>query len=248
MTKKKLVFLGTKPIGHACFQYLLGQCEALNITVAGLLTRQRDEFAGVYDLATLADTHGVPVLQHTSEIPECDILYSVQYHKILKAADIAKAQQAAVNLHMAPLPEYRGCNQFSWAIIDGKEEFGTTIHIMDTGIDSGDILFQKRFPIPGNCRVDELYKLTYEASLKLFRQTLAHVVNGNYTPLSQLLLVPKFGTSIHYRHDIEQLKQLDPSWDKEKIDRHIRATSMPGFEPPYFLEGGKKMYISPRSS
>ncbi len=243
-----MVFLGSKPIGFTCFSYLLEQCEQLNVIVSGLLTQQRDEFDGSYDLATLAAAHNVPVLKDISDIPACDILYSVQYHNILTAADIAKAGQIAVNLHMAPLPEYRGCNQFSWAIIDEKEEFGTTIHIMDPGIDSGDILFQKRFPIPDNCWVDQLYKLTYEASLRLFQQTLAHIVNGNYTPLPQALLVPKFGTSIHYRHEINRLKQLDPTWDKTKIDRHIRATSMPGFEPPYFLEDGKKMYISPRSS
>ncbi len=244
MTKKKLVFLGSKPIGYTCFQYLLEHAASLNIEVVGLLTRKRDEFSDTFDLGRLAAEAGIPLIVNPEDIPECDLMYSVQYHQILNATDLAKARQAAVNLHMAPLPEYRGCNQFSWAIADEKEEFGTTIHLMDTGIDSGDILFQKRFPIPKDCWVEELYKLTFNASVRLFQQTLAHIVKGNYNRVPQELLIPKYGTITHYRRDIEQLKQLDPSWPKSKIDRHVRATSMPGFEPPYFLEDGKKMYIS----
>ena len=53
-----------------------------------------------------------------------------------------------------------------------------------------------------------------------------------------------YGTSLHYKHEINDLKCIDPNWDKEKIERHIRATSMPGFEPPYYMENGKKMYFS----
>lgn len=70
--------------------------------------------------------------------------------EILNAEHIGHAKNIALNLHMAPLPEYRGCNQFSFAIADNKKEFGTTIHKMDTGIDHGNILFEKRFPIQMN--------------------------------------------------------------------------------------------------
>jgi methionyl-tRNA formyltransferase len=243
MVRKKLIFLGSKPIGYQCFDWLLQAQGELNIEVAGVLTQARKEFSGDNDLTSLAAKYNVPVIASPDDVPECDILYSVQYHQILKAEHIAKAAQA-VNLHMAPLPEYRGSNQFSFAIIDGKEEFGTTIHRMDTRIDHGDILFQKRFRIPENCWVNELYELTFDASLKLFQQTLKHIVEGNYTPVSQQSLVHKYGTSLHFRNEIAALKQIDLGWDREKTERHIRATFMPGFEPPYTIIDGKKIYFS----
>jgi methionyl-tRNA formyltransferase len=245
MAAKKIVFLAAKPVGHACFAYLLEQCRSLDAEVTALLTHQRKEFGEGHDLIALAAAHGVPVLESLEELPECDIIYSIQYHEILGERHLAKARQAAVNLHMAPLPEYRGCNQFTWALLDGKEEFGTTIHMMSTGVDDGDILFQKRFPIPEKCWVKELYDLTEAASIKLFQQTLPHIVRGNYNPVPQSLLVPKYGTSVHYRREIAALKQLETGWDAEKTERYIRATSMPGFEPPYYFVDGKKMYISP---
>lgn len=244
MQKKKIVFLGSKPIGYHCFAYLIQQQEPLNFQIIGLLSQQRNEFGNDNNLFQLAAQHHIPVIDNLNSLPQCDILYSVQYHEILRAEHIHKASQAAYNLHMAPLPEYRGSNQFSYAIIDGKSEFGTTIHIMDPGIDHGDILFQKRFPIPDNCWVNELYHLTYDASLKLFTQTLKHIVNANYTPLSQANLVPKYGTSLHYKKDIQKLKCIDLSMDKVMLERYIRATAMPGFEPPYCIIDGQKVYFT----
>lgn len=244
MPQKRIVFLGSKPIGFECFAYLLSVKEELDIEICSILTNVRKEFGAAHDLNALAAEHNIPIIAEPADIPECDILYSVQYNKILKQEQIDKASQVAVNLHMAPLPEYRGSNQFSFAIIDGKEEFGTTLHIMDSRIDHGDVLFQKRFAIPEKCWVNDLYELTFDASLSLFKETLADIVNGNYTATPQSEFEAQYGTSLHYRDEINELKCIDINWDKEKINRYIRATSMPGFEPPYYLQDGKKMYFS----
>jgi methionyl-tRNA formyltransferase len=135
----RIVFLGSKPIGYHCLQFLLEQKEALNVEVVGLCTRLRKEFSGESDLAGLAQKYNIPVFSSLNDIPECDIIYSVQHHELLKAEHIQKAKNIAVNLHLAPLPEYRGCNQFSFAIMDEAKEFGATIHQIDTRIDHGDV-------------------------------------------------------------------------------------------------------------
>ncbi|WP_345077645.1 formyltransferase family protein [Nemorincola caseinilytica] len=243
MPSKRIIFMGSKPIGYECLAYLISQRAELDLEIAGILTNRRSEFGNAHDLTALAAAHGIPVLARLNDLPACDIIYSVQYHEILKAEHIDKATQIAVNLHMAPLPEYRGSNQFSFAILENKTEFGTTIHRIDTRIDHGDILFQKRFPIPQNCWVNDLYQLTYNASLHLFRQTLAHIVHGQYQPVAQQLLVAKYGTSLHMRKEMNALKQIDLDWDDERIDRQVRATSMLGFEPPYCIIGGQKVYF-----
>jgi methionyl-tRNA formyltransferase len=244
MMRKKVVFLGSKPIGYECFLYLISRREELNIEISGISTQERKEFGLGHDLAQLAQENNIPVLNSADDIPECDIIYSVQYHKILTATQISKAKQIAVNLHMAPLPEYRGSNQFSYAIIDDMGEFGTTIHQIDTRIDHGDILFEKRFPIPVGCWVNELYQLTYDASIELFHETMKDIVTGNYTPTPQKILEEKRGTSLHFRNEVVKLKLIDLNWERAKIERHIRATSMPGFEPPYTIIDGQKVYFT----
>ncbi|MBK7763040.1 MAG: hypothetical protein IPI46_06655 [Bacteroidetes bacterium] len=244
MQKQTLLFLGSKPIGYHCLLYLLQNRELLQIEIVGLMTNDNPVFSKSLSLKSLANEYQIPLIDHLDDIPKADYIYSVQYHEILKAHHIAKAKKIAVNLHMAPLPEYRGCNQFSFAIVDEKKEFGTTIHKIHTGIDDGDILFEQRFPIPENCWVAELYQLTYEASLILFKTSISKLLKGDFTPASQNDLRFQRSTSIHYRNEINNLKKIDLNWDQEKIDRHIRATYMPGFEPPYTLLGNEKIYFT----
>ncbi len=238
-----ILFLGSKPIGYRCLEHLIAQQDVLRLRIRGVLTQTRSEF-GSHDLAALAREAGIPVFSSEDELPACDILYSVQHHRILKQKHIDLASRISVNLHMAPLPEYRGCNQFSFAILDGRAEFGATIHRIDARIDHGDILFEKRFPVPTDCWVAELYELTEAASLDLFRESLPHLIAGQYSMTPQRALEASRGTSIHYRADIAGIKAIDLGWPAEKIGRHIRASSMPGFEPPYAIVAGKKVHFS----
>lgn len=215
----------------------------MDIEVAGIKTRLRTEFGDGNDLTALANEYKIPLLASLDEIPECDIIYSVQHHELLKANHIQKAKEIAINLHLAPLPEYRGCNQFSFAIMDEVKEFGVSIHEIDTRIDHGSLLFEERFSVSEKCWVDDLYELTFSAALRLFETSIADLVQGKYvkTPQSELLKTRK--EHLHFRNEIQELKQIDLNQSAAHIEKTIRATYMPGFEPPFALMDGKKIYF-----
>ncbi|WP_038031233.1 formyltransferase family protein [Thermonema rossianum] len=241
---KTVIFLGSKPIGYECLQHLFSRQDSLGIKVTAVFTNDNTRFDKNKSVRDLATSFGVPVYEDIAALETMapvDVLISVQYHQILKKKHIQKAKQLAVNLHMAPLPEYRGCNQFSFAILDGAKEFGTTLHVMNEDIDGGDILFERRFPIPADVFVKELYQKTFEESLILFQEHIEDIIRGEYQPIAQSDRIPTHGTSIHYRNEVEQIKCINWRWPKEKIERHIRATSMPGFPPPYTYIAGKKI-------
>ena len=84
MHRKKVIFLGSKPVGYACFAHLLSMQDALNIAVIGVLTNTRKEFGEGHDLNALARENNIPVIADLDDMPACDILYSVQYNKLLK--------------------------------------------------------------------------------------------------------------------------------------------------------------------
>lgn len=239
----QIVFLGSKPIGYQCLQYLIAHKAELDIDIMGLRTRLRKEFGTGSDLSDLAQDHGIPLIASLDDIPPCDIIYSVQHHELLKQEHIRKAGTIAVNLHLAPLPEYRGCNQFSFAIMDEAREFGVTLHELDTRIDHGAVLFEKRFPVPENCWVNDLYELTFDAGLTLFKQSLPDLLSGAYHKITQAELAKDRPVSIHYRNEIDQLKSIDLDQPGAVIEKIIRATYMPGFEPPFTYLDGKKVYF-----
>jgi methionyl-tRNA formyltransferase len=242
---KNIVFLGSKSIGYYCLEKLIHAHIDEQVYIQGVLTREHALDKGD-SMNQLIEDYDLNVYNSLDEIEDCDILFSVQHHEILKPRHIAKSS-LALNLHMAPLPEYRGANQFSFALLENKQEFGVTIHKMDAKIDHGAIAFEKRFPIPKECWVKDLYTLAEDAAKELFTTSLPKILKNEIEWTEQETLINERGTSLHFKNEIEELKRLDPNWPKDKIMSHVRATYMPGFEPPYFLIDDKKVFITPQN-
>ena len=53
-------------------------------------------------------------------------------------------------LHPSPLPKYRGGSPIQHQIINGETKSAVSLFRMDSGLDSGDILYQKEFSLDGN--------------------------------------------------------------------------------------------------
>lgn len=240
---KEVLFLGSKEIGSYCLQLLINLPQ---VKIVGVLSNDRQLKSAGKTVTQIAGEHHIPVFSHPDDMPEADFLISVQYHLILKSDHLKKARRAAVNLHLAPLPEYRGCNQFSFAILDEKTEFGTTLHLMDEGIDSGDLLFERRFPIPDKCTVTQLYELTLDHSKTLFAESITKILNGNFKAVAQKELIPERGSVVHYRKEMEALKNIDAGLPLKEIEKRIRATYFPPFPPPYTVIDGKKVNLDDR--
>ncbi|MGB0391332.1 MAG: formyltransferase family protein [Salibacteraceae bacterium] len=245
---KRIVFLGSKEVGFAAFKHLIDFSAPLHIEIIGVLSNDRKIADSSDSILELAANHKIPVLSKLDDLlhlPQFDFLISVQYHEILQQKHIDCAKELAINLHMAPLPEYRGCNQFSFAIIDGVKEFGTTLHVMEAGIDSGDLLFENRFPIEDDENVQSLHKKTTAASIALFKNSIENIFRENYFRIEQSSLYNIRNQSFHLRSEMNNIKQIDASWDEDKIDRYIRATYFPPFSPPFTIINGQKIDLSP---
>ena len=246
---KKVAFLGSKPIGYKCLDFLIKNKEQLNCNVVAVLSNDNVRFGSEFSVKKLAEDNNIKFGETLDDIlqldDDIDFLISVQYHLILKQEHINKAKILAINLHMAALPEYRGCNQFSFAIFNKSKVFGTTLHQLETGIDNGKIIAERRFPITENMMVKELYDKTFDESIILFEENIAKILNQEYTLTPQENLIAKRGTNTYYRKNITQLKEIKLGNVADEVARKVRATAMPGFEPPFTIIDGLKYYIIP---
>jgi hypothetical protein len=70
--------------------------------------------------------------------------------RIISGAVLRCVHAQFINYHAGITPKYRGVHGGYWALAEGDgENFGSTIHLVDEGIDSGDILYQTRIaPLP----------------------------------------------------------------------------------------------------
>jgi methionyl-tRNA formyltransferase len=79
-----------------------------------------------------------------------EILISVACPFILKRRMLELPSSAALNIHHAPLPRYKGMMPTFWQMYHGERSVGITIHTMADKLDEGSILDQESIPvIPG---------------------------------------------------------------------------------------------------
>ena len=76
-----------------------------------------------------------------------DVLFVWSYSMLLPPAVTALAAKGAFNIHSGILPEYRGGHVVNWAILNGERESASTLHYIDAGVDTGDVIAEERFPI-----------------------------------------------------------------------------------------------------
>ena len=69
-----------------------------------------------------------------------DWLFSIANLEMIPESVLARAKAGAVNFHDGPLPRYAGLNAPVWAILAGETAHGITWHMIEGGIDEGDVL------------------------------------------------------------------------------------------------------------
>jgi len=77
----------------------------------------------------------------------------------------------SIQYHPSLLPKYRGPSAINWPIIQGETETGLSIFWPDNGLDTGDVLLQKKTPISpddslGSVYFDRLFPMGVEAMLE----------------------------------------------------------------------------------
>ena len=107
-----------------------------------------------------------------------DVIVVMAYGQILPRAVLEIPKIACLNLHASLLPRWRGAAPIQAAIAAGDRETGMTVMYMDEGLDTGDILLQRKIEITaketGNSLHDRLAGIAPDAliaALKMFPKT-----------------------------------------------------------------------------
>lgn len=166
----------------------------------------------------------------SNDINDCDILISVMYEKLL-TPDYLKSHPLCFNFHPGSLPEYRGAATYSWAIINGEDRVGVTLHLIDVGIDDGDIIEVRQFPISNKDTAETIFRRAENTIFSMFKEWFLKLLSGEYVAYPQ----NESKARIYYRKDLEKVKDLT---------KFIRALHFKGKESAfYYNSNGVKIYI-----
>lgn len=183
------------------------------------------------DLLVLQNPHASEVVERVRGAG-ADVILSVQWRRILRDPLYGLSKRGLVNLHNAPLPLLRGCDPFSWAIHDGLQNMGVTLHeIVDDGIDSGPILAQRLWPISDRATAWSLYNESLKQADLLLRDSIADILAG------RALRQPQPSRFVSY-HPMRQFRFNDLGIDWElpaaTLSAATRARIFPPFQLPFF--------------
>ena len=152
--------------------------------LVGLIRDARLPSAGTDEVVEFAHALQVPVFPDLSiagveqtviqTSPDCVVVSS--YDRILPSRVLRRCR--FVNVHYAPLPEYRGRANVNWAIINGEPEAAITVHVIAPGLDAGNILYQQRVPIGEDDTVADLYGKLNKVQREALGDTVANYIAG----------------------------------------------------------------------
>jgi methionyl-tRNA formyltransferase len=144
--------------------------------------------------------YGIPYLKHKNvNVPEfidklskynCDLLVSLSFNQIFRRDIIDKFPLKAINCHAGKLPFYRGRNILNWALINDEKEFGITVHYIDEGIDTGDIILQQTLPITDDDTYATLLEKAYTECADLLYSAVRKFIDGNVMRIPQSEIHP----------------------------------------------------------
>ncbi len=111
------------------------------------------------------------------------VFFSLEFDQILKTQHFKTND--LFNIHFSLLPKYKGMFTSVMPLLNGENVSGVTLHKIDKGIDTGDIISQVEFPIDIKDRSIELYFLYLSYAKKLLENNITSIINGTYTTSSQ---------------------------------------------------------------
>lgn len=176
------------------------------------------------------------IMEKLNEISACDFGFCIGFMEIIKKEVFTRPKLGIFNLHCGKLPEYRGRAPVSRAIINGDKFIHITVHKIDKGIDSGDILLEKKIPILPTDDVNTLYRKCAMESPRILIEAYNKLASGKF-------VLKKQKTSNKSNRKISDQERLI-NWNSNvtTVNNLIRAL-LPPYPPAYTYYKGQKIYV-----
>lgn len=238
---KKIGIIGSRELACKILKWVVRQT---NVEVVGVVA---PPFKGWWN-DKLRDTAISLKLQVFDELDDLvikqpELVFSINYWKIIEEDTIKKIPGGIINIHHSYLLKYRGRYSTSWAIMNARRlncwHHGTTLHYITKVLDEGPIIASYKCNIFENDTAESLFERVEKLALRMFKENFQRILSGKiekylepdpnffyYDVNSKNVIEIKYGTPIEEVYDI------------------IRAWSFKDRPKPYFVFNNKKILLS----
>lgn len=156
--------------------------------------------------------------------PDLIVVFSMS--QLLKDEILKIPRLGVINLHPSFLPSYRGANPDFWQYYDMEMNPGATVHYVNAGEDTGDIIYQERVCIPlGTKSPARLDKLIGELGVSLTLKAIDAISQDNVPRIPQPAQSPTARARNLTPEEHTQIIDWE-HWPMERIWHVLRGTEL----------------------
>ena len=229
-------------------------------TLEAILESKNHKLVGVFSQAAKAKGRGLRIIRspvhevaYNNSIPvytpltlktddvnklinsmRADIIIVVAYGLIIPKNILEAKKFGCLNIHPSNLPKYRGAAPLQRMIINGERKSAVCIIQMDTGVDTGDIIAKKNFPLSNQITLVKLYDYTAQIGAKMMIEVLDNI--ETIKPSKQLKSL------FSYAHKLSA-EESKINWDESAFLIDCKVRGMNPWPGVYFKHQNKRVKI-----
>jgi methionyl-tRNA formyltransferase len=155
------------------------------------------------------------------------IFISLEFDRIIRPDKFKTSR--LYNIHFSLLPAYKGMFTSVMPLIKGESKSGVTLHLIDKGIDTGEIIDQVAFELSAEINARDLYDLYLDHAFNVFSVNIQSLIDGTITSRPQ----PAAGASYYSKNEINFGEVvIDLNKTAFEIHNKIRAFSFRDYQLP----------------
>lgn len=237
-----ILFMGGHEFGAKTLEHLISN----NVNVVGVVVSKNDNdwYRGVDEVAykfnlNLYEEKNINDQNFLNKIKSLnlDLIVCVNFDQILKKDIINLPTIGCINTHASLLPKYRGRAPLNWAMINGEEYSGVTVHFIDEGIDTGDIILQEKIKIDEDYYISDLLNKVKNIYPKIVLNAIRALESNNLN-----LIKPDLSKGFYVNKRSKDDGKIDFSKPSKDIMNFIKAISKP-YPGAFLYHNNKKIVI-----
>ena len=223
---KKVVFFGSGPVAAASLALL-----ASNFAIEAVITKPKpSHHRGEVPVLEVAKRLGLPVFaaankQELDELlakkpAKSELAILIDFGIIVSRKIIDYFQLGIINSHFSILPEWRGADPITFAVLSGQTTTGVSLMLLVEAMDEGPLLAYGEYEMPADTTTPLLTQELIKLSQALLVETVPKYIAGELQPVAQ----SKTGREVSYSRKLVKADgMVDFGKPARQIEREVRA-------------------------
>lgn len=237
----RLILFADGAVGRAIFSWLADNWRADLAIVVTTGDNEIGRAAREQSIPTVDFESTDQVLKACTELGlDFDLGILAWWPKIVQPPLLALPNHGFINTHPSLLPHNRGKHYNFWAIVE-EAPFGVTLHRVDAGVDTGDIVAQQAIAYDWLDTGETLYERASAAMLDLFKSSYELVRTLDFPSRPQ----PPGSGSFHRARELDAASEihLDRTYTGRQLINLLRARTFPPHPACWFSDGDQKYEV-----